>query len=179
MLRFLMAASAVTVLFVGVLSAACGGSKKDANATGATPAATETAPTGLEQPTAEDKVLPTPTKAAADDIALTVVSGEHTFAPTVSAFGALTQTEVKAGDQSYKGVTVAALGGKVSAAGGSTVTIQGIRNDGKRQGFVRYPLADIASTTVLVMDDTGHLSLASSSIPKEQWLTFITGVAFQ
>ena len=178
----LTAAAATALLLMTLAFAACGGGgdkKPAAQASGSAAASGSAEPSnGLAQPSVTDQVLPTPTKAAADDVALTVVNGKESFLPTVSAFGGLPTTEVKA-DKSYKGVTIASLGEKVKAADGAYVTIQGVRMDGKRMSVLRLPLSDIGSNTALVLDDSGHLSLVSSSIAKDQWLTSVVSVAFQ
>jgi hypothetical protein len=178
----LAAAVATSLLLMSLALAACGGGgdkKPTAQANGTATANGSAEPSnGLAQPNATDQVLPTPTKAAASDVALTVVNGKENFQPTVSAFGELPTTEVKA-DKTYKGVTIAALGDKVKAADGAYVTIQGVRMDGKRMSVLRLPLSDIGSNTALVLDDSGHLSLVSSSIARDQWLTAVSSVAFQ
>ena len=176
MLRYLAVAIAASVL----LYAACGGddAKPSPTAAANTPAPTATS-SGLQQPTSEDKVLPTPTKADPTAVALSVVAGKQTFNPTVSDYRALPTTSVSAGGQNYSGVSVGAIAEKVSAPATSTVTIQGTRADGKRESLLRYTLSDIATNTVLAIDDSGHIALQSSSIDKELWLVNVTSVAFQ
>ncbi|MEO9254326.1 MAG: hypothetical protein ABI305_02215 [Tepidiformaceae bacterium] len=183
MLRFqLTAVAAVSLLLMTVALAACGGgdSKKATPTPSTSAVATGSAEpsNGLGQPSAADQVLPTPTKAAADDVALSVVNGKETFLPKVSEFSSLPTAEIKA-DKSYTGVTLATLGEKVKAAADAYVTVQGVQMDGKRMSILRLPLSNIGSNTALVIDDSGHLSLVSSSIPKEQWLMAVTSVAFQ
>lgn len=180
MLRYLMAAIAATAF----LFAACGGDDaKPADSTAASPAgaagaATPTS-TGLNQPTGEDKPLPTSPALAPDAVALTVLNGKKSFAPTVSELKNLPTITVKGGEQSYTGISVAALAEKVGAAPASYALIEGIRADGKRAGIIRYPLAEIGSTTVFVPDARGHLALASSSIAKDIWIIDVTSVVFQ
>jgi hypothetical protein len=180
MLRYLMAAIAATAF----LLAACGGddARPAASPAGAaSPASPAAAPTsnGLQQPAGDEKPLPTAPPLAPDEVALTVVNGKKNFAPTARELNALATTTVKGGEQSYTGISVAALGEKVGAAPASYALIEGIRADGKRQGIVRYLLSEIGSTTVLVPDAAGHLTLASSSIPKDLWIVGVTSVAFQ
>jgi len=144
------------------------------------PAATTTgtaASPALPTPTVEP-LLPTPTPASDTASALIVVSSKGNFHPTVAEFRQLPQVDITAkGPQ--KGVSIAALAAKVGVTPTSGfVTIQGIRSDGKRGGVVRYAVADIASTTVLVLDDKGHLNLVSSTIPEAEWLTAVESVAF-
>ena len=179
MLRYLMAAIAATTF----LMAACGGDDAKPAATKAagsgTPAATATLSSGLEQPTVEDKVLPTPTAASDTAIALVVANGKQTYNPTVADYRALATASVNAAGQDYSGVTIATLAAKVSAPATATVTIQGIRADGKRTSLLRYALADIGTNTVLMIDASGHIALASSGFDKELWLSNIASVAFQ
>ena len=173
MLRYLMAAIAATAF----LFAACGGDDAkpaDSKAGSATPTSS-----GLQQPTGEDKPLPTSPPLAPDAVALTVINGKKNFAPTASELKALPTITVKGGEQAYTGISVAALGEKVGAAPASYALIEGIRADGKRAGIIRYALAEIGSTTVLVLDARGHLALASSSIAKDIWVIDVTSVVFQ
>jgi hypothetical protein len=178
MIRYCIAAlAAATLMF-----AACGGGGDDAKPTASAAAdASPTVSNGLQQPIGEDKVLPTPTPAAADAVALTVVAGPKTFNPLVSEFRELPATDVKVGDKTYTGVSVAALGDKVSAGEGTQVTVQGIRADGKRESVLRYPLSEVGTNSVLVIDDSGHVSFVSSDeeITNDLWLTNVTAVAFQ
>ena len=142
-------------------------------------ASAQAANPGLLQPVSDDQVQPTPTKAADTAVAVAVVAGKQTYSPTVADFRGLPAANVDAGGQSYTGVTIATLASKVSAASGTTVTIQGTRADGKRTGLLRYPLADIGSGTVLALDDSGHISLMSNTVDKSMWLIYVTSVAFQ
>lgn len=184
-MRYLLAAFPAVLL----LAAACGGDSDDKNTadSGATASATltdtqarQTATTkGLEQPTTADQPLPTPTKLPDDGIAIQAVGTGAVYAPKLAEFKALPTIEIKVDGQSYTGVSLATLAEKSKAAAGVSVTIDGVRPDGKRQGAVRFPLADIAANTVLVLAGDGQLSVASSSIPKEQWLIRVTSVAFR
>jgi hypothetical protein len=144
------------------------------------PAATSTAADAspaLPTPTVEPP-LPTPTPAADTASAVIVVSSKGNFRPTVAEFRQLPQVDVTANGP-QKGVSIAALAAKVGVTPTSGfVTIQGIRSDGKRAGIVRYAVADVASSTILVLDDKGHLNLVSSTIPPAEWLTAVESVAF-
>lgn len=174
---FMVALAAATMVF-----AACGGgSDKPKETASAAADASPTVSNGLQQPVSEDKVLPTPTPAAADSLALTVVAGKETYSPKVSEFKNLPTTDVKVGGKTYTGVSVAALGTKVSAGEGTSVTVQGIRADGKRESVLRYPLSQLGTNSVLVIDDKGHVSFVSSdeAIPQDLWLNSVTAVAFQ
>ncbi len=157
---------------IGALAAmACG---DDA----AQPATTGT-PTAPAPPTPTiEPALPTPTPAGDTASALIVVSSKGNFRPTVAEFRQLPQVDITANGP-QKGVSIAALAAKVGVTPTSGfVTIQGVRSDGKRSGIVRYPVADVASTTILVLDNSGHLNLVSSTIPAAEWLTAVESVAF-
>ena len=181
-MRYILAALPAVL----IIAAACGGSddkNSPADATvGPTPTAAEahqTADQGQLQPSAPDQPLPTPVPLAEDGIAIQVVGVGAPYAPTLSAFKALPTVEIQAEGQSYKGVTLATLAQKSKAASGVSATIDGVRGDGKRQGAVRFPLADIASNTVLVLAADGQISVASTSIPRDQWLIRVTSIAFR
>lgn len=181
MIRRLMPLAAAFAA-ASLLFAACGGgssTKDDAGASVAPGSATAADTSGLAQPSAPDKPLPTPTPVPEDGIALTVVSKEHNYAPQAGELRDLKQDKVDAGGKSYSGVSIQTLADQVAAAAESNVTIQGIRGDGKRVGIVRFPLSEIGSNTVLVLDEQGHLALASSKIPAEQWIVAVASVAFQ
>lgn len=173
--------AAAILLLVPIAAAACGGDD-DAPAD-ATPTITDAdarrteVAQGLEQPVPPDKPLPSPTPLPEDVPIVQIVSGGQQFAPTRAAFADLPTTSISVGGQQYTGVTIAELGRRVAAREAGTVTIQGTRTDNLRYGAIRYPLAEIASDTVLYLDESGYLRLASASIPKEQWLHTIVGIA--
>ena len=185
-MRYLLAALPAVLIF----AAACGGNSDDVSKTidsraTAGPTLTEAQARQTEtaksqqQPSAEDQPLPTPAKLAENGIAIQVAGAGPLYAPTLAEFKALPTSEIKVDGKSYSGVTIATLAEKSKAATGVPVTIDGVRADGKRQGAVRFPLADIATTTVLVLAEDGQLSVASTSIPKEQWLIRVTAVSFR
>ena len=169
-----------------LLLAACGGgdSKPAADATAApTPTLTaaertKVALTPVALPTVKDQPLPTPAKLGTDDIVVSVVAGKEKYQPRASDFSALPTVDISVGGKTYTGVSLAALAEKVKAPAGGNVTIDGTRSDRVRLGTIRFPAADIGATTVLVPDETGHLSLYSTSVPQEQWLVLVTGVSF-
>ncbi|MCZ2111573.1 MAG: hypothetical protein LC118_18770 [Dehalococcoidia bacterium] len=187
MARFLMAAMAAALLSVPLLSAACGGSDNDKKppATGAATSAASATPTtelgkeGLAQPTVEDRVLPTPTPVPADGVVLTIVAGKTTLTPTRADLEGYPTTKLTAGGKEYSGITVQAFGDKASASPGSMVTIQGIRADGKRAGFMRGLLKDLGNNTLLVSDASGHLNAISSESEPDLWLTSVVSITFQ
>jgi len=133
---------------------------------------------GLEQPTVADKPLPTATPVPDDRPLFQAVAGSTQFTPTRAEFAALATVQLSAGGQNYTGVPISAIAEKVAGRADGTVTIEGTRVDNLRFGVIRFPLTDIAESTVLVLDEQGHILLASSSIPQDQWLKVITGIAF-
>ncbi len=188
--RTLLPAVAIaTFALFSAIAAGCGGSgaKIPASAaaasstpkSGTSPTPTIASQAGLGQPTTVDKVLPTPTAVLFSDAIVAVAAGKNSYKPTMSDFKALSASQVSVGGQTYKGVSLATIAAHVSAKTDSGyVTVQGTRSDGKRLNEIRFPTKDVASTTVFVMDSGGHLALYSSSIPKIQWLTAVTAIAF-
>lgn len=168
-----------------LLFAACGGDSKDdeqqqaggdAAASGTPDFAANDA--AVEQPRAPDKPLPTPTRVAPDDVALTVVAGSEKFEPKLSELSSLPQTTIEANGKQYEGVSLAELASRVSAKPEATVTVQGRRGDNLRLGAIRFPVSQIGTDSVLFVDERGHLYLASKSVPVDQWLTVVNGVSF-
>lgn len=181
--RMLMAAMAAAFLIAPALSVACGGgggSQKTTPAPSSSPAATA-APT-LEpnkQPTVEDKVMPTPTKLPATAIAFMVINGKTTYSPKPDEARALEKTTISAEGKSYSGVSVTTLAAKVSAKPESVFTIQGVRADGKRMGFIRGKVSEMGSTTLFVPLDDGHFNVVVGSLPSDQWIIFADAISFQ
>ena len=177
MRRFLLAAPLAILL----VSAACGDGS-DEDAADATETASES-PTvdgsaGHQQPQVADKVIPTPTSIPDTLPVVQVVVAGKPFAPTRSEFGALPKITIDAGGKSYEGVSLSALAEKAGGASeGAVATIQGTRTDSLRLGAIRFPLGDIGASTVFMLDEGGRLVLASSSVPQEQWLKDVTGIA--
>jgi hypothetical protein len=133
---------------------------------------------GLAQPTA-DQGLPPISPAAEDDLAINVsTAAGSVYAPTVAEFRQLTTTTIEAGGPKT-GVLLSTIAAQVSAAEGSLVTIEGRQPNADRGGQIRYALSEIGSSTVLILDGEGHVALASSAIPGEQWLLAITNISFQ
>jgi len=176
-----MLRSLVPVLVVlGIAASSCGGGKAGDSATaGAATPGPAGSPTGVanQQPT-PDRPLSTPTPASDSAIALSIAAGEKRYTPTVAEFRTLPTTEIAA-EGAQRGVLLADLAAKVSAAPGSVVTIQGYRNDMATLAFVRKPLAEIASTTVFLVDSAGHLNIASTNLPKIEWLRAVSVIGFQ
>lgn len=184
MLRLRLAAA--LLLLAPAAIAACGG-KDDANSADASPTPTVSeadarrteVAQGLEQPVPPDRPLPTPTPLPDDVPVLQVIAGSNQFTPTREEFRALPTATISVGGKQYTGVPLAELAKRASAPDGAVVTIQGTRMDNLRYGVIRYPAADIAAGTVVYLDDSGYPALASTSIPQEQWLHTLTGIAFQ
>lgn len=179
---------AVAPLALALLFGACGGDGDDSpNGGGDDPTATptlspldaqRTAVAAQDQPQVPDTPLPKPTPVADDTPIVQVVAGQTRYTPTRAEFAALATAEIQADGKTVKGVTIATLASQVAAGADTVVTIQGTRVDNLRLGAVRFALAEIAENTVVVMDDDGHLALASSFIPADQWLNTLTGIAF-
>lgn len=180
MRRFLFAAAPLALLLA---TAACEGEKKDEDSDDANNQEQQAEPTlepaGQNDPTqVPDKPLPSPTPIPDDLPVVQVAAGGSVYAPLRSEFTALPKTKISANGQDYEGVTLAELASKAGAAEGATVTIQGTRSDNLRSGAIRFPLSEIGAATVLVIGDQGHVLLASTAVPPEQWLRDITGVSF-
>jgi hypothetical protein len=179
---------AVVPLALALLLGACGGDDDGSpdggdDGAAATPTlspmdAQRTAVSAHDQPQVPDTPLAKPTPVPDDTPVIQVVAGETRYTPTAAEFAGLPTTEIQADGNTVEGVTIAALASQVSGSPDAVVTIQGTRVDNLRLGAVRFGLSEIAEDTVLIMDEDGHLALASSSIPADQWLTTITGIAF-
>jgi hypothetical protein len=172
MRRILLAAAPLAIL----LGAACGdGEDKPDDAT-TSPEAVLTQDSN-EQPQVPDTAMPTPTPLADADPVLQVVAMGQAYTPTRGDFGGLAKTKIDAGGKSYEGVTLAALAEKAGAPQAGFVTIQGTRSDNLRFGAVRFAMSEIGTNTVLLLDESGHVSFASAGVPPEQWLKDISGIA--
>lgn len=180
---------AVAPLALVLLFGACGGDgdsspERGAGEPTATPTllpidAQRTAVAAQDQPQVPDTPLPRPTPVPDDTPVVQVVAGQTRYAPTRAEFAALPTSTVQGADgKQSEGVTIATLASQVGARADAILTIQGTRVDNLRLGAVRFPLADIAENTVVVMDEDGHLALASAFIPADQWLNTLTGIAF-
>lgn len=173
MRRLFLAALPMTILLA---AAACGdGPDKDQDAAAATANTTPTLAVN-EQPQAPDTPIPAPSAIPDDVPVLQVAASGKQYAPLRSDFAVLPKVTITANGKSYEGVTLATLAEKAGARAGATATIQGTRLDNLRLGAIRFGLAEIGASTVFVMGETGHLTLASSSVPPEQWLKDVTGI---
>jgi hypothetical protein len=176
--RLLLAALPFALLIPAI---ACGGddAEDQPEENGGETAAETTPEAGENEPTPiPDKPLPSPTPIPDDVPVVQLVAGGKQYAPMRSEFAALPKTKISAGGKDYEGVTLTTLAEKAGAPAGSTVTIQGTRADNLRFGAVRFPLSEIGAGTVFMLDEAGHVTFASSSVPPEQWLKDLTGIAF-
>lgn len=172
--RFFLAAPLAFALAL----AACGGDSDDApeNGDGDTTPGAET--TTTPQPTPTDAPLPSPTPVPDDFVVVQVVSAGEVFAPVRSELVALGETTISHDGADYTGVSIGTLAAHMEARDGAIVTIEGTRSDNLRLGIIRFTLDELADTTVLTVSEAGHLDLASSFVPPEQWLTTVTGISF-
>lgn len=132
-----------------------------------------------EQPHVPDTPIAEPSPVPSDVPVIQVVANGKQYAPLQPEFAALPKMTITANGKRYEGVSLAALAGQAGAAPTATATIQGTRTDNLRLGAIRFGLDEIGATTVLVMSDTGHILLASSTVPPDQWLKDVTGIGFQ
>lgn len=178
MLRLLLPFLALS----GLLLVACGGddSEPEPTATGTGEPLSEvpTTGTGANQQPTPDRPLATPTPASDKAIALAVVAGEKHYNPTVAEFRELPVKEISAGG-AKKGVLMSDLAAKVSGKEDAYVVIQGYRNDLKTLAIIRKKLSEIGSNTVFIIDEQGHVNMASSALPQIEWLRAVSSIAFQ
>lgn len=157
-----------------LLFAACGdddgGKTPGATGTGAAAAAASASPA--------ERALPTPTPVPDTAVAITVVNADKTYTPTLAELKKLPTVDIDVKGK-HTGVSLAELARQVGAAPASVVTIQGLTGDRAHAGAVRFALSEVATNTVLALDDQGHLDVYSTKIPEEQWLDVVTGVSFE
>lgn len=159
---------------VSLLAAACGGDD------GAEPVPTQEPASPLPTATATTAASPTPTPLPATANALTVVSGQNRFVPTVAEFAQLPQTEIELpGGEIVSGVSIGDLAALVDAKEGGIVTVEGQQIGADLTGFMREPLADVTGNVVIYLTDAGQLMLAGSVLPKLEWLTAVRSVTFE
>lgn len=170
--RFLLAAPLAFALAL----TACGGDSDDSADNGDATQSADSTSTPVPTPT--DAPLPSPTPVPDDFVVVQVVSAGEVFAPTRSELVALGETTIAQGGKDYTGVSIGTLAAHMSAREGAVVTIEGTRSDNLRLGVIRFTLDELAETTVLTVSETGHLDLASSFVPPEQWLMTVTGISF-
>ncbi len=176
MRRFAFTAVPLCLLMVSV---GCDGNDAPDSASVAqqTSQAASSTPNTNEQPQVADKQLPTSTPVPDISPVIQVGAAGKLYAPTKSEYAALPKVKLSVGGREYEGVSLALLAEKGSARAGAIVTIQGTRIDNLRLGAICFPLADIAATTVLVMDSSGHIALVSTTVPQDQWLKDVVSIA--
>ena len=165
---------------VGVIAMACGGGASDGK-TSATPTSPSgAAAVGAGTPTPEPPAIakPTPPLDPGAGPIFEVSALQEKFAPTFAEFKELPKTEITVNGKKYSGVSLASLGAKVKSVPSANVTVQGYRPDFKRISFFRYPIADVGSETVLIVDSEGFVSIVSAKIPEAEWLRSVITVAF-
>lgn len=173
MRRLFLTAVPLAILFG---AAACGdGDDKAGSTEDSTGESTATASVN-EQPQVPDTPIAAPSSIPDDLPVVQVASGGKQYSPLRSEFAALPKVSISANGKSYEGVALATLAAQVGARAEAAVTIQGTRLDNLRLGAIRFALPEIGATTVLVMGEGGHLLLASTSVPPEQWLKDVTGI---
>lgn len=163
-MRLFLAVIAVAAL----LAAACGGDDNRSSSEGDASATVE--------PTLPP-VRPTPTPVSESFPVVEVTSPQGEFRPTAAEFRAIPTLDVDAKGKKT-GVSLAELGARVKASPTTMVTIRGFSPDGRRDMFIRYPLAQVGSSSVLVIDGSGYLTLHSTAIPEAEWLTHIVSVSY-
>jgi hypothetical protein len=152
-----------------------GGPAASANPSDPPPATVSTRNPGIEQPSA-NAGLPSPTVLKDDDIALIVGSRGTAYQPTIGELKALPQATIQAGG-TKTGVLLSVLAAKVSGQPTDFVTITGRLQNLAQAGAIRFLLSEIGDTTVIYVDGEGRVTLASTTIPQEQWLTAITDIS--
>jgi len=174
---------AAPLLALAAFTFACGGGGDDADGPTSTPEGSPTA-TFTAQPTSQatatptpETALPTATPLAAGDTILSIVAGGTSLTPTASEFNAYPQTSITAAGTTYSGVTLEALAAEAGTTG-AFFEIEGVRSDGVRYAIVRYALAEMGGTSLLVLSDAGRVDFVSSSLDPSQWLTAVTAVTF-
>lgn len=159
--------SAITLLF---LAGACG------DGTDEEPTALPTTVAPAVSPSAEPTLLP-PSPKAETDVAVQVVAGDKSYQPTVADLRALPQVNISGAG--VTGVALESIAEKLDVREGATITVEGRSDDLARPRFFRGILNEHARTAVLVVDESGRVTLAGSSIPKEGWVYDVEGIGFE
>jgi hypothetical protein len=138
---------------------------------------TATATAGAQTPTATP-VPPTPTYTPVPEtsIVLQVAGGDELYEPTLAEFRTLPKAEITADGTKVQGVLLETLAARVSFVETATVTVQGER--GGRSGFARYPVQQMLSTTVFVLEPNGHIRMVSSAVGPAEWLVNVVSIDF-
>lgn len=185
MLRTLVLILGLAVL---VVAAACGDDDGAAPAPGDETATTAPGGNGnangesdTGEPTATPtRTIATPTPIPFTGIAIIVASRQGQFAPTLEEFKQLPVTEITLpGGETVTGVTIATLAGQIDIGEAAVVTIEGFAPGFGTKRFVRRPIEEIASETVVYETAGGHLALASTVLPEDEWLDGVASIAFE
>lgn len=156
------------VLAPALLVAACGGGNNS----------NDSAPgSGATEDASLPPVRPTPTPVPESFPVLEASAGRSEFKPTAPEFRSLPTADIDARGKKT-GVSLATIAERVQANPTSMVTVRGFSPDGRRDMFIRYPLAQVGTNTVLVIDASGALSLFSASIPESEWLIHVQSVSY-
>ena len=133
---------------------------------------------GSQVPTSSaSKPLPTPTKIPEARAAFQVTGpGGAVYQPALAELRLIPTTEMTIDGQKVTGIPLAYFLDKVSAAPTNFVTIEGVTADLTRPGTIRFTVSAVKDTTLFTMGPNGELNLLSSSIPKEQWINWLSGI---
>lgn len=178
--RSLVRGFAAATLSLALFASACGGDDDDNGSNGdATTAAEGTAAAGNTPQTSETRASPSRPAATAvpsDGPALVVanLASQVQFVPTADEFRAMEKTTIAGQD----GVSLATLQANAQIAEATIATIEGTVPATGNLGSIRYPIADFAST-IFVMDDRGHITIVSETIPEAERLTNVTSIVLQ
>lgn len=135
---------------------------------------------GAEPTATPTRTVATPTPIPFTGTAIIVASRLEQFAPTLEEFKQLPATELTLpGGRAISGVTIETLAARIDIGQAAVVTIEGYAPGFGAKRFVRRPIEEIASQTVVYETASGHLALASTVLPEEEWLEAIVSVAFE
>lgn len=127
-------------------------------------------------PSAEPTLLP-PSPKGENDVAVQVVAGDKSYQPTVADLRALPQVNIS--DAGVTGVALESIAEKLDVREGAIITVEGRSDDLARPRYFRGILSEHARTVVLVVDESGRVTLAGSSITKDGWVYDVEGIGFE
>lgn len=164
----------VVIASLAVLSlAACGGGSSNATS----PSAVSSVKVPTATPT--DKPLAQPTPPQPGEPILQIKSGKNAYNPTRADVEKLDSATITIKGKDYKGVTLATLAAKVSAASTAQATILGTNALGTRIAGALLSLKNDGTNSVFIISDDGYLRLAASSLDPSMWLVDVTSIVFQ
>lgn len=188
--RSLLRGFAAATLSLALFASACGGDDDgdsgDANgangdsngdATTAAESTSAAANTPQSSETLASPSRPAATAVPSDGAALVVASlaAQVQFIPTADEFRAMEKTTVAGQD----GVSLPTLMANAEISEATVATIEGTVPANGNFGSIRYPVADFGSSTIFVMDDRGHITIVSDTIPEAERLTNVTSIVLQ